>query len=116
MKSNYLLRLESNIKRALSDIINFEVKNNIGLVTITDCEITSDLEYLTVFYTVLNDKDKKKAKEGLENSKGFIRTSLVKKVSMRKAPNITFKYDQSYENGNRIDALLEEIKKNEMPN
>lgn len=115
MKNNFILRLESNIKRALSDIVNFEVKNNIGLVTITDCVITSDLEYLTVFYTVLNEKDRKRAKEGLENSKGFIRTALVKKVSMRKAPQITFKYDSSYENGNRIDALLEEIKKTELP-
>ncbi len=116
MKSNYILRLESNIKKAISDIVNFEVKNNIGLVTITDCEVTTDLEYLTVYYTVLSNKDRKKAKEGLDNSKGFIRSSLAKKVSMRKVPNITFKYDESYETGNRIDSLLEEIKKKEMPN
>ncbi len=113
MKSNYLLRLESSIKRALSDIINFEVKNNIGLVTITDCELTQDLSFLTVFYTVLSEKDKKKAKEGLESSKGFIRSTLVSKVSMRKAPEIIFKYDNSYANGSRIEELLEEIKRKE---
>lgn len=110
MKSNYLLRLESSIKRALSEILNFEVKNNIGLVTVTECNITSDLEYLTVYYTVLSEKDKKRAREGLESSKGFIRTSLASKVSMRKVPNITFKYDDSFARGSRIEELLVEAK------
>ena len=116
MKSNYLLRLESNIKKALSDIVNFEVKNNIGLVTITDVSITSDLSYLTIYYTVLSEKDKKKAKEGLEGSKGYIRSSLAKKVSMRKVPELIFKYDTSYENASHIEELLEEIKTKEQPN
>ena len=116
MKSNYILRLESSLKRALSDIINFEVKNNIGFVTITDCDLTVDLGRLTVYYTVLSGKDKKKAKEGLEGSKKFIRTSLCSKVQMRKAPELVFKYDESYETGSRIEQLLEEIKKNETQN
>jgi len=116
VKSNFILRLESSIKRAISDIVNFEVKNNIGLVTITDCDLTTDLEYLTVYYTVLSEKDKKRAKEGLEGSKGFIRKALSQKVEMRKTPQITFKYDESYENGSRIDQLLEQIKKNENAN
>ncbi len=110
MKNNYILRLESAILRAMSEIVNYEVKNNIGLVSITACDITSDLEFLTVYYTVLSEKDKKRAREGLESSKGFIRTSLCSKVKMRKAPKITFKYDVSMENGNRIEQLLEEIK------
>ena len=115
MKSNYLMRLESSIKKALSEIINNEVKNNIGLVTITGCDLTSDLKYLTVYYTVLSEKDKKRAREGLEGSKGFIRTSLASKVSMRIVPNITFKYDESYEAGKRIEDLLAQIKEKEMP-
>ncbi|MBP5342794.1 30S ribosome-binding factor RbfA [bacterium] len=114
MKSNYLLRLESSIKRALSEILNFEVKNNIGLVTVTECSITSDLEYLTVYYTVLSDKDKKRAREGLESSKGFIRSSLASKVQMRKVPNLIFKYDDSYQNRSRIEELLKEAKAKEI--
>ena len=112
MKNNYILRLESSIKRTLSDIINFEVKNNIGFVTITDCDLLPDLSRLTVYYTVLSSKDKKKAKEGLEGSKKFIRTALCGRVEMRKAPEVVFKYDDSYENGSRIDELLESIKNN----
>ena len=114
MKNNYLLRLESSIKRAISEILNFEVKNNIGLVTVTECSITSDLEYLTVYYTVLSENDRKRAREGLESSKGFIRTSLASKVQMRKVPNITFKYDDSYQRGSRIEELLSEAKAKSM--
>jgi len=116
MKSNYLLKLESSLKRALSDIIANEVKKNIGFVTITDVDLTSDLSFLTVYYTVLSGKDKKKAKEGLEASKGYIRTSLVNKVSMRKAPELTFKYDETYEKAQRIDELIEQIHNEKTPN
>lgn len=116
MKSNYILRLESSIKRALSDIIRNEIKKNIGLVTVTDVSITTDLSFLTVYYTVLSIKDKKKAKEGLDELKGFIRTELVNRVSMRKAPSLIFKYDESTEKAKRIEELLEEIhNKEKMP-
>ncbi|MCB9498532.1 MAG: 30S ribosome-binding factor RbfA [Bacillales bacterium] len=111
MNNNYLLKTESSIKRTLSDIIQNEVKNNIGFVTITDVSLTSDYSYLTVYYTVLSMKDKKKAKEGLESSKGFIRTALASRVKMRKVPEIVFKLDTSYDNASRIEDLIKEIHK-----
>ncbi len=111
MNNNYLLKTESSIKRILSDIIQNEVKNNIGFVTITDVNLTSDYSYLTVYYTVLSLKDKKKAKEGLESSKGFIRTTLASRVKMRKVPEIIFKLDTSYDSASRIENLIKEIHK-----
>lgn len=114
MKNTHILQLESVIKRTLSDIIQNEVKNNIGMVTVTDVDLTTDYSYLTVYYTVLSKKDGKRAYDGLNSSKGFIRTALVNRVSMRKAPELIFKLDESFEKGERIDALLEQIKKEEM--
>ena len=65
MKNNHILRLESDIKRILSDVIQNELKKDVGLLTITDTDLTNDYSYLTVYYTVLNARDKKKAREGL---------------------------------------------------
>lgn len=113
--NNHFDRLKSSIKRTVSDIISNEVKNNIGFVTVTDVDLTSDYSYLTIYYTVLSDKDKKRAREGLEASKSFIRYTLVNRVQMRKAPELLFKLDTLYEQGKRIDAILEEISKDKMP-
>ena len=115
MKNNYILRLESELKRVLSDIIQNELRKDVGMLTITDVELTNDYSYLTVYYTVLDKRDKKKAFEGLNASKKFLRTSLASRVTMKRSPELIFKYDDTYENAKRIEELLAEIKK-ETPN
>ena len=111
MKNNHILRLESDTKRILSDIIQNELKKDVGLLTITDTDLTNDYSYLTVYYTVLNARDKKKAREGLEDSKKFLRSSIASRVTMKRIPELVFKYDETYENAKRIEELLEQIKK-----
>jgi len=119
MKSNHILQLETLIKRNLSEIIQNELKKDVGFVTITDVSLTPDYSYCTVYYTVLSRLDKKKAFEGLNASKAFLRSAIASRVTMRRAPQLVFSYDNSFENGQRIDDLLEEIKvkeQNKTPN
>ena len=111
MKNNHILRLESDIKRVLSDTIQNELKKDVGLLTITDTDLTNDYSYLTVYYTVLDGRDKKKAREGLEDSKKFLRGAIASRVTMKRIPELVFKYDETYENAKRIEELLEQIKK-----
>ena len=102
-------RLESLIKKHISDIIQFELRNKgVGIPTVTNVSITNDLSIATVNITFL-EKDKDKALELMENSKGFIRSALAKKVEMRKVPQIIFKVDNSFEKGSRITELLKKI-------
>ena len=44
-------RLEQDVKLALSNIINYEVKNKevSGLISVTDVNITPDQKYATVY-------------------------------------------------------------------
>jgi len=104
-------RLESTIQRTLSDIILKEVNNkSIGFITITEVRLTNDFSYLTVFYTILGQDNKKlAAKKALEQSKSFIRITLAKRVKMRKSPVLIFKYDESLDYGNRIEKGLKEV-------
>jgi len=105
------LRLESTIQRTLSEIFMRDVKDkSIGFITITEVRLTRDLSYLTVYYTILG-KDTKKdaAKKAIERSKAFIRSTLVHRVNMRKAPVLIFKYDESLEYGNKIEQGLRKV-------
>ena len=106
---NKIPHLESQCKRVLSDIIQNEVKEDLDFITITDCHLTKDLSFLYVYFTLLNKEKLEKVSNGLERAKGFIRTSLVNRVQMRKAPELIFKYDESYEKGTKIESLLREI-------
>lgn len=113
MKTNHVLRLESEAKRILSNVIQNELRKDVGLLTITDTDLTNDYSYLKVYYTVFNSKDKKKADEGLNASKKFLRGALASRLSMKRIPELIFVYDDSYERGERIEQILREIKEKE---
>lgn len=108
-----LERLESTIQRALTEIYRSEVKDNsIGFLTITEVRLTNDFSYLTVYYTILGQDNKREAaRKALERSKRFVRGRISQKVKMRKTPDLVFKYDESLDYGNKISTGLKDVLK-----
>ncbi len=104
-------RLESNISRHISGIIQNDVKDkNMGHVTVTDVVVSKDLSYATVYVTFFDDRGVPTERlEALEKAKGFIRTQLSQKITTYKTPEIRFKYDNSLNAGARIDEILNKI-------
>ncbi|MEG0284212.1 MAG: 30S ribosome-binding factor RbfA [Erysipelotrichales bacterium] len=105
-------RLAQTILKELSHIIQFELKDNkVGFVTITDVRVTNDLSQAKVYVNFLGSEDRESAGlKALERSKGFLRSELAKKLTMRKVPELIFVIDDSLAKGNRIEELLKEIK------
>lgn len=105
-------RLGSQIQRELGEILQKEVKDSkIGFVTVTGVDVTNDLSIATVYVTILGGDNKTEAAlKAIERAKGFIRTSLGKRIQVRKIPDLRFKYDESNEYGNKIDSILEKLK------
>ena len=52
----------------------------------------------------------------MKKQEEFIRKELCDRVEIRKMPEITFVYDNSIEYGNKIEHILEEIKKEDSSN
>ncbi len=115
MKSVSNQKLANLIKKEISNIIQFEVKDRkMGLVTVTDVEVTADLSYAYIYYTILDNPDRKEEDiRNLEHAGGFIRTSLSKKLNTYKCPKLIFRLDDSLEKGNRIDSILKDVIKEE---
>ncbi len=104
-------KLNNIIQRELSSIIQTEVKNSgVGFCTITGVDVTSDLSYAKVYVSFLN-KNTKKSLEALEKSKGFIRSTLARRLTVRKCPELIFVLDTSLDYGNKIESIIEEINK-----
>ena len=103
-------RLNSTFVKEISYILSTEVKDeDIKFVTITDCDITSDLSYAKVYFTVLDMSKKIDTLKALDRAKSFIRGKLSERVDIRHTPELKFIFDESIEYGNRIEKKIEEL-------
>ena len=110
-----LERLGATFTEEISKIILEEIKDpDIKFVTITSCNISSDLSYAKVYFTCLNDKRREEILKDLNKASGFIRKELCNRIEIRKMPEINFVYDTSIEYGNKIEQILEDIKKDDV--
>lgn len=108
-----LNRINEELKKQLSHTINYELKNPsvTGMISVTKVKITPDFKYAKVYISVLNSKSLGKTLTGLKESSGFIRSQLAKNVNLRVTPQLTFEVDDSLEYGEKIDSILNELKK-----
>lgn len=104
-------RVGEQMKKELGDIISRKIKDpRIGFVTVTDVEVSGDLQQAKVFISVLGDEaQRENTLKGLAKAKGFIRTEIGQRIRLRKTPEIIFEFDESIDYGNRIETLLHEI-------
>lgn len=110
-------RITQALKKEISNIVHDELKDpRLGFVTITGLELTPDLRFAKVFFSVLGkDQDYKKTKEALDSASGFIRRLISQRIRLRFTPEIIFKEDRSSEYSIKIQEALEEIKKLDEP-
>lgn len=106
-------RVGEQMKKELGEIIGRKIKDpRIGFVTVTDVEVTGDLQQAKVFISVLGDEEQRQnTLKGLAKAKGFIRSEIGQRIRLRKTPEITFEFDESVDYGNRIESLLAELNK-----
>jgi ribosome-binding factor A len=104
-------RVGDQIKREISEIVLLILKDpKLGFITITDVELTDDLRYAKVFYSVLGDeKERKESQQGLERAKGFIQREIGKRIRLKHVPQIIFRYDHTTERAARIEQLLKQV-------
>jgi ribosome-binding factor A len=113
-------RIAEQIQRELSEIVRVELKDpRVGMITLTDVEVTADGEHAKVFFTVLGEQSRvKEATDGLQHAAGYLRSQLARRLSVRIVPRLQFKYDPSVERGARLSQLIdqavaEDTKRNE---
>lgn len=99
------------IKDEISIIIQREIKDpRLGFVTITRVEVSPDLHYGKVFFSVLGSEEEKKASLGvLKRASGFLRRELSSRLTMRYVPELHFQFDVAMEHGEKIQRLLHQL-------
>ena len=81
-------------------------------VTITDVTMSSDLSIASVHWLCPKGADQKDILNGLIAATPYLRGILGEEIELRRVPNIRFYYDDAYEKGLEMDALLAKLRKN----
>jgi ribosome-binding factor A len=104
-------RVGERIREELSLLLLRRV-NDPGLasVTVTEVSVTKDLRIAHVNYSALVAPSGRPAvAKALRRSSGFLRRELGRLLGLRYAPELQFHYDDSFDRGARIDAILRGI-------
>lgn len=104
-------RLEGVIRKNISDIIQFGIKDpNVGFVTITDVNVSNDHSYAKVFVTFLGKDARAQAGlKALNRAKGFIRSELSQRLDIRRTPELTFVLDETEMKARHIDEIIHSL-------
>ncbi len=115
--ANYRVgRVKQEILKEVNDILRHEVRDpRVEGITITDVELTGDLQQATIFYSTLDtdEETKKETQTGLDRATGLIRKELGSRLTTYHTPELEFTRDESVEYGNRIDELLNQLRNEE---
>ncbi len=107
-------RVADEVKRLTAEIIRTELDDpRVPVFTsITDVTVSSDFNYADLYVSVLAQaKDKQvEAVEALNTAKGFLRKELSQRLKLRVTPELRFHLDDSFDKGQRIDEILEQVK------
>ncbi len=109
-------RVRKALMREISDIIfKLNDPNIVGMISITDVEVSSDNSAARVFYSIYGDEaTKKKTSAVLERHVPQIRHEIGKRIRLRKTPTLLFILDESLEKGAKMTELINKIERGEL--
>ncbi|HEX7323989.1 MAG TPA: 30S ribosome-binding factor RbfA [Rhodanobacteraceae bacterium] len=100
-------RVNAELRRELGTLVHAAVRDH-GLpqASVVDVETSRELDVATVWVTVLQPERAHEAIQGLKVEAKALRHALAQRVRLRRTPELRFRYDESIDKGERIDALL----------
>jgi ribosome-binding factor A len=104
-------RVADQIKRDVSSVIADVLPDRPDLmVTVSAVEVTDDLRYAKIFYTVLGNEAKvNEVAKIFERATGHIQAELAHRIRLRRVPEISLVYDKSLMEGMRVVSLIDEL-------
>lgn len=105
-------RVSGQLQKELALILQREVRDSrIGMVTISDVEVSRDLAYAKVFVTFLcvGDQTPESSLAALKEHEVAIRMTLGKRIRLRLTPEVRFVYDDTLVEGMRLSNLVSEV-------
>ncbi|MBQ7633660.1 MAG: 30S ribosome-binding factor RbfA [Alphaproteobacteria bacterium] len=112
--SNRQLRVGQEVRRVIAEAIE---QGNVrsqevaeAFITITNVIMSPDLKYATVYLTTLNGRSLGLILEQLTADKWMFKKLVADKLKLRFTPEINFRADDTFDEVERIDRLMNDPK------
>ncbi len=110
-----IAKVAALIRKEMSELLINGIRDDrvhLGMVTITEVEVSGDLQHCKIFVSIYsNENQKNLVMEGLQAASGFLRGQLGRKLQLRRAPEIVFHLDRGIEKGSAVLNILERLEK-----
>jgi ribosome-binding factor A len=113
--SHRVERIAEQIREEVSQILSAEVSDpGVGLITVTRVKVTPDLSLARVYWTSMGDAaQRKQTAKALARAASFVRHLLSSRLTLRRSPEVQFLFDQSVAAQDRVEQILQELKREE---
>ena len=104
------LRVGELVRHALAEILargelmDDEVTRM--MITVPEVRVSPDLRNATVYITPLGGGDPKTAEKAMGRHARWLRGQVARRINLKFAPDLTFRYDDRFDETAHIDALL----------
>jgi ribosome-binding factor A len=117
--SNRLARVAAQLRQEIARFVSRELADpRLEGFLVASVVPTQDLKQAKVFYRIATTETgaahealKKGMQVALEKASGRMRKAVTDRLKLRSAPELKFVYDAGQDARDRIDALLEEVKR-----
>ena len=100
-------RVGAELRRELALLVHAAVRDHaLPSVSVSDVEVTRDLDFASVWVTALQADRAKEAVKALNELAIEFRRTLSRSMRLRRVPELRFKYDDSVDKSERIERLL----------
>jgi ribosome-binding factor A len=86
-------------------------------VYVTNLTLSADLRHAQVYFRLtrpaVSDKDREHALAALERANGYLRRELGPRLQLQYMPDLKFFWDEGFDRAARVDAVLDEIRRDE---
>lgn len=112
MSGHRINRTTEDIKRELTSIFRTVKDPRVAdcFISIIRVDVTNDLSYCTVYFSVIEGMDRaKETLKGLKSASGYIRRELGMRLHLRHTPELIFKATDSVEYSANISRILNDL-------
>ena len=104
------LRVSEEIRHLLADLLERGNMRDPDLreasITVTSVDVSPDLRNATAFVMPLGGQDEKRLMAAMRRAAPWFRARVGERAGLRHAPEIRFELDRTFDEADRIDALL----------
>ncbi len=112
-------RVSDSVQQELATLIRSEVRDpRVGMVNVTEVQISRDLAYGKVFVNFVGERDQDQIDEAmaaLNGASGYLRKLLGASIQLRIVPKLNFIFDETGRRGQHLSALIDLAISKEVP-